>query len=226
MNDLGQHPTLVIDNLSALFAHPYDALGGKELIRTLQGFAKSMADNELLSIVLAGSDGKLKDFLYESSSASRLNVYDLATDISFEEAVTYLTCTCPQTSVNVTDVVKLVGGRLIHLRLAASKLAIGYNMESLKEDLFGLVKHELEIEIPPSSDSSVLSNTTWSVAKALLDSPERKLTYSHFSFLLKQLQERREKDYLIESNLFLISFGKTVQFQSPLVEAYVENLTT
>ena len=82
---------------------------------------------------------------------------------------------CPQTSVKVTDMVKLVGGRFIHSSLAASKLTIGYNMEHLKE-LFGLVKHELddlEIEIPPSSDSSVLPNTTWSVAKALLDSPER-----------------------------------------------------
>ena len=91
------------------------------------------------------------------------------------------------------------------------------------------MKHELdalEIEIPPSSDSSVPSNTTWSVAKALLDSPERKLTYSRFSFLLEQLQEKREKDNLIESNIFLISFGKSVQFQSPLVEAYFEKLTT
>ena len=106
--------------------------------------------------------------------------------------------------MNVTDVVELVGGRFMHLRLAASKLTAGSNMEVLKEDLFGLVGHELhdlEIKIPPSSASSVLSNTTWSVAKALLDSPERKLTYSHFSFLLKQLQERREKDNLIESNL-------------------------
>ena len=54
-----QHPTLFIDNLSALFSHPYDALGGKDIIRTLQGFAKTMADEALLSIVLAGSDGKL-----------------------------------------------------------------------------------------------------------------------------------------------------------------------
>ena len=76
--------------------------------------------------------------MYESSSASRLNVYDIATDISFEEAVTYFTCMCPQTSVKVTDVVKLVGGRFIHLRLAASKLTIGYNMEHLKQELFGI----------------------------------------------------------------------------------------
>ena len=187
-----------------------------------------MVDQALLSIVLAGSDGKLTDFLYESSLASRLNVYDVATDISFEEVVSYLTCMCPQTSVNITDVVKLVGGRFIHLRVAASKLTIGYNMERLKQDLFRLVKnelHDLAIEIPPSSDSSVLSNTTWSVAKALLDSPERKLTYSRFSLLLKQLQER-EKDNLLESNIFLISLDETVQFQSPVVEAYFEKLTT
>ena len=110
---------------------------------------------------------------------------------------------------------KLVGGRLIHLRLAASKLRIGYNMEDLKEELFGLVKHELHdlaIKIRPSSKSSVLLNTTWSVAKALLDSPERKLNYSQFSDLLQG-----EEDNLIES---------TVQFQSPLVEAYFEKLTT
>ena len=131
VKDLGQHPTLVIDHLSALFSPPYDALGGKELIRMLQGFAKSMADNALLSIVLAGSEGKLVDFLYESSSASRLDVYEIATDISPKEAETYLTCVCPQTAVNVTDVVKLVGGRLIHLRLAASILTRAYNMEHL-----------------------------------------------------------------------------------------------
>ena len=129
VKDREQHPTLVLDNLSALFAHPYDALGGKELIRTLQGFAKSMADNRLLSIVLAGSEGKLIDFLYESSLASRLAVYAMATDISFEEAVTYLTCRCPQTAMNVTDMVKLVGGRFIHLCLAAATLTTGYNLE-------------------------------------------------------------------------------------------------
>ena len=54
---------------------------GKELIQLLQKFAKSMADEGLLSIVLAGSEGKLIDFLYKSSSASRLHVYDIATDI-------------------------------------------------------------------------------------------------------------------------------------------------
>ena len=91
VEDMEQHPTLVIDNLSALFSHPYEA-SGKDLIQILQGFAKSMADTELLSIVLAGSEGKLVDFLYKSSSASRLHVYNFATDISFEEAVTYLTC--------------------------------------------------------------------------------------------------------------------------------------
>ena len=228
VKDMEQHPTLVIDNLSALFSHPYDALGGKELIRTLQGFAKSLADNRLLSIVLAGSEGKLIDFLYESSSASRLDVYDMATDISFEEAVTYLTGRCPQTAVKVTDVVKLVGGRFIHLCLAAATLTTGNNLDVLKKNLFGLVEHELadlKIELPPSSASSVLSNTTWRVAKALLDAPERKLTYSHFAFLLQELEER-EKANLSTSNLFLSSFGKTVYFQSPLVQAYFEKLTT
>ena len=125
-------PTLVIDNLSALF---YDA-PGKELIQLLQKFAKSMADKGLLSIVLAGSEGKLVDFLYQSSSsASRLHVYDIATDITFEEAVTYLKCMCPQTSAEVaTDMVKLVGGRFVHLRVAAFELALyPTNIKYIKE---------------------------------------------------------------------------------------------
>ena len=98
--------------------------------------------------------------------------------------------------MNVTDVVELVGGRFMHLRLAASKLTAGSNMEVLKEDLFGLVGHELhdlEIKIPPSSASSVLSNTTWSVAKALLDSPERKLTYSCFFPPGETSRKKRER---------------------------------
>ena len=49
--------------------------------------------------------------------------------------VSYLTCMCPQTSVNVTDVVKLVGGHFMHLCLAALKLRTGLNMELLKEYL-------------------------------------------------------------------------------------------
>ena len=62
--------------------------------------------------------------LYKSSSASRLHVYDIATDISFGEAVTYLKCMCPQTSAEVvTDMVKLVGGRFVHLRVASFELA-------------------------------------------------------------------------------------------------------
>ena len=63
---------------------------------------------------------------------------------------------CPHISVNVTDVVKLVGGRFMHLRLAALKLRTGLNMELLKEYLFGFVKDELEvleIKIPPSNES-------------------------------------------------------------------------
>ena len=74
--------------------------------------------------------------------------------------------------MKVTDVVKLVGGRFRHLCLAASTLTTGYNLACLKEKLFGLVEHELadlKRELPPSSASSVLSNTTWRVAKALLD---------------------------------------------------------
>ena len=214
--DMELPPTLVIDNLSAPFSKPYDASEGKDSIRILQGFAKSMADERLLSIVLAGSEGKLVNFLYHSSSASRLAPYTMAPDISFEEAVTYLTCRCPQTSVNITDVVKLVGGRFIHLRWAASTLKYGHNMEDLKDALFGFVSHELShlnIDLQrPSSDSSVLSNTTWTVAKALLDSPEGKITYKHVSALIKQLPEGTEKDNLLESNIFLISYYTDVQF--------------
>ena len=178
--DMEVPPTLVIDNLSALFSKPYDASEGKDSIRILQGFAKSMADERLLSIVLAGSEGKLVKFLYRSSSASRLVPYTMVPDISFEEAVTYLTCMCPQTSMNITDVVKLVGGRLIHLGWAASRLKYMHNMEDLKRALFSFVRHELShlnINLKrPSSNSSVLSNTTWTVAKAILDSPEGKIT--------------------------------------------------
>lgn len=227
--DMEQPPTLVIDNLSALFAKPYDAAEGKDAIQRLQGFAKSMADKRLMSIVVAGSEGHLVPFLYHSSSASRLE-YHLMTDLSFEEAVTYLTCMCPQTSVNVTDVVKLVGGRLIHLCLAAAKLKVLHTMEELKGVLFGLVRHELsdlKIDLQrPASDSSVLSNTTWNVAKALLDSPERTITYEHFSTLMKQLEEGPEKDNLLDSNILFIAYHTYVQFQSSLVQAYFEDLIT
>ena len=103
-------------------------------------------------------------------------------------------------------------------------------MEDLKGALFGFVRHELShlnINLQhPSSDSSVLSNTTWTVAKALLDSPEGKITYEHFSTLIKQLQEGTEKDNLLESNIFLISYHTDVQFQSSLVQAYFEELIT
>ena len=89
-----EQPTLIIDNLSGLLSDSYSD-SGKDLIQLLQGFAKSMADRELMSITFSGSEGSLLNLFYESLSASRLYVMDIWTDISLEEAQTYLKCMYP-----------------------------------------------------------------------------------------------------------------------------------
>ena len=230
VKDMDQHPTLVIDNVSVLFTEPYEA-SGHRLLRRLQTFAKSMADNRLLTIVLEGSEASLVDFLYQNSAASRLVQYAFEPDIAFEEAVSYVTCLCPQAAVkDVTAVVQLVGGRFIHLQVAARELNASNDLVSLKKTLFGFVTQELralEIRVPPCATSDLLANATWRVAQALQEAPEqeRRLTFSCFEAFLTNVPKPAVKK-LQASNLFLISaLDAAVTFQSPLVQAYFQRLT-
>ena len=195
----------------------------------LQEFAKVMADEGLLHVIMAGSEGTLVTFLHDSSAASRLQVLDFPPDISGDEAATYLKCMCPQISMDdVTSVVTLVGGRFIHLRLAADRLQAGDTIADIQKRLFGRVAEELDgLQVarePPSRLSSVLSNITWSVAKALLDAPEHTLPWAHVAAVLQPLENSSAKDQLVSSNIFLISkVTQTVRFQNRVVHNYFKS---
>lgn len=76
-------PTLMIDNISALFSAAYGH-SGLRLIKLVQEFGKAMADRGWISVVLAGFEGRFLDFLYRSSSASRILVTEMPPDISNE----------------------------------------------------------------------------------------------------------------------------------------------
>ena len=217
-------PTLVLDNVSALFSAYYEPVGG-ELVRMLQHFAKSMADRRMLTVVFAGSEGRLLNFFYQVSAASRLVVDAIKPDISAKEAVTYLRCIDPLISLDeASHWVTLVGGRFVLLNLVAGlKENKAHTMADIESSLFDLVRYELQtlqISIPPSSRSTTLANRTWDVVSTLLTSPKRELSYGDFLTLLEPCEDT---DSLIEGNIFFISFGKPVKFQSSLVEAFFKS---
>ena len=213
-------PTLLLDNISALFSAFYEPVGS-ELVRMLQHFAKSMADRGLLNVVFAGSEGRLLNFFYQVSAASRLVVNAVPPDISVKEAVTYLKCIDPLISLDeASHWVTLVGGRFVLLKLVTVLKKNGHTIADIESSLFDLVRYELQtlkISIPPSSRSTTLANRTWDVVSTLLTSPKRELSYGDFLTLLEPCEDT---DSLIEGNIFFISFGKPVKFRSSLVEAY------
>ena len=198
---------------------------GSDLVRILQYFAKSVADRGLLTVVFAGSEGRLLNFFYQVSAASRLMVHAVPPDISAEEAVTYLRCIAPLISLDeASQWVTLVGGRFVLLKLVAALKKVETNtIADIENSLFDLVRYELEtlnLSIPPSSWSTTLANRTWDVVRTLLTSPERELSYGAFLHLLEPCED---KDSLIESNIFYISFGKPVKFHSSLVKAFFKS---
>ena len=222
---MDEPPTLVLDNMSALLS-AYYAPVGSDLVRMLQYFAKAVADRGLLTVVFAGSEGRLLNFFYQVSAASRLMVHAVPPDISAEEAVTYLRCITPLISLDeASHWVTLVGGRFVLLKLVAALKKVETNtIADIENSLFDLVRYELEtlhISLPPSSWSTTLANRTWAVVRTLLTSPERELSYGNFLHLLEPCED---KESLIESNLFYISFGKPVKFQSSLVQAFFKSL--
>ena len=168
------------------------------------------------------SGGRLLNFFYQVSAASRLVVNAVPPDISAKEAVTYLKCIDPLISLDeASHWVTLVGGRFVLLKLVAVlKKNKANTIADIESSLFDLVRYELQtlkISIPPSSRSTTLANRTWDVVSTLLTSPKRELSYGDFLTLLEPCEDT---DSLIESNIFFISFGKPVKFQSSLVEAY------
>lgn len=67
-----------------------------------------------------------------------------------------------ETSVNITDVVNLVGGRLMHLRWASDILSSNNSYTESKDLLLSIVRDELyrlNVELPPSAESNVPSIT-------------------------------------------------------------------
>ena len=152
-----------------------------------------MADEGLLTVILAGSEGKIKKTLRASSSYSRLSVYNIIPDIPSNAAREYLRCRQPKVPEETVDtIVETVGGRLLHLVFSASHLAKNKTVVEIQQLLCDQVTgslKDLKIKVPPSMGSSMLSNATWAVALAILASKDEYIAFNQYRALMVHTDE-------------------------------------
>ena len=132
-------PVLVIHNVGALLSN--DKGEGKDILYLLQDFAKTIADERILTVVFAASDGQVFSLFFARSAGSRLYVPTVIGDISHQQALEYLNCMCPDhvSTDAINQTVDLVGGRFVHLQMAAVILARFSDFSLIRNELFTTV---------------------------------------------------------------------------------------
>jgi len=112
--DFGKVPVLIIDGVDIL-AKKY-----KEICCQLVSYAKVLANDDELKLVLVSSEGTILPLIKHLSGTNRALMYEVG-DITDKEAENYLV----QVGVEPEKAKKLVnviGGRLVHLRTSVALL--------------------------------------------------------------------------------------------------------
>ena len=222
-------PILIIDHVNLLL----DQQDTKEILFMLQGFAKTMADERLLTFYFASSEGKVYNILLEKPVGSRLVIFHDNWELSNEEAVNYLYCQCSSFAPNDTiiEIVDIVGGhftQLIQVREIFLKEA-AINLVDVKNELFFLnVISKLKLldisETPPTSKTGhALTEVTWSLAEKLLVATDNMIRFGEDN-LWKKLSSD-EKNKLERAYIFDIDWiRQKITFQSTLVHSYFKEV--
>ena len=110
--DYGKVPVLIIDNANKI---------SKEELNQIQDFAKLASDREIANVVFVTSDGHVPRHMMERSSWSRHGSILEISDASRKEALQYLKLLGID-SEKAIEIYELVGGRMVHLNLAAKEV--------------------------------------------------------------------------------------------------------
>lgn len=219
------HPILVLDNVAHLMH--IESSEGEEILRVLQDFAKTVADEKLLTIIFASSEGTVPKLFTSRSSKSRLTSL-FVNDISDGDAIKYLKCRLPAFSnETIIKTVELLGGRFALLNYAIIHHLAGSSMEELQISLFMEVERELGSIIQRRFDgTNPVIKTIMSIARNILHSKEKQITENEFNKLLQPLYNEglhESINRLVSSNVFLIRH-LYVKFQSKMIEQYFKTL--
>jgi hypothetical protein len=136
----------------------------------------------MLTILFACSDGHVPDFFLKRSSSSRLRMFYID-DIPIDDAIEYLKCSVPQSSVETfKKAVDLVGGRFADLIKVAVELNSGNGLDALRNNLFANVEKEIERSIGViklnlyGNITHDLAIMTMQIARSILDSKDKQIT--------------------------------------------------
>ena len=221
----GHRPFLVIDNIGALF----NRVEGENILEVLQDFAKEAADNRMLTILFASSDGHVPNFFLQRSSSSRLQMLYMD-DIHIDDAIEYLKCSVPQSSVETFEkAVDLVGGRFADLIKVTVGLNYGSGLDELQDNLFANADNELQRSIGVQVNlygniTHDLAILTMQIARSILDSKDKQITIGELNELLKPFNTEQNQDginRLLSSNIFM-ERKRCIKFESTLMQSYFE----
>jgi KaiC/GvpD/RAD55 family RecA-like ATPase len=220
-------PILIIDHVNLLLD---ESAPETIVVHTLQAFAKRMADERLITIYFASSEGKVYNLFHQKSASSRLVIFPHRTwDLPRIEAVKYLECLCQFASNDIiTEVIDVVGGHFTHMIAASAILKLkwdsGVNLEEVKNELFETVIGDLESlhisKTPPKNKTNhILTDVTWSLVRSIIAATNNQIRLGVENILENLTQE--EKDQLTRANIFYFDWiGQYVTFQSTLVHSY------
>ena len=217
-------PILIIDHVNLLLD---ESAPETAVVRTLQAFAKRMADERLITIYFASSEGKVYNLFHHKSASSRLVILfpHRTWDLPRIEAVKYLECLCQFASNDIiTEIIDVVGGHFTHMLAASAILVLKRDSEEVKNELFETVIGDLESlhisKTPPKSKTNhILTDVTWSLARSIIAATNNQLSLGVENILENLTQE--EKDQLTRANIFWTR--QYVTFQSTLVHSYFKS---
>ena len=213
-------PVLIIDNVNFLVEQKKE-----NILFMLQKFAKTMADERLLTVYLVSSQGKVYKTLTQKRESSRMVPHPHRQWELFErEAVNFLHCQCPLIPKDtLTKVVDIVGGHFAHLFQASSMLNDSANTpEKIKQQLFSADVFErlnvLKKRAPPSKTGHRWIDLAWSLARKIIAAPDNKIS---FDDELWQSLPDDEQNVLETAYLFDIDWMmRNITFQTTLVHSY------
>ena len=144
IKDAAERYTKRYGDMPVLFLDGCDILAKRDasVVETLIQFAKTFADDRVMTIVLVSSDGSILPILHKSSLCTARSVIFEVGDISDESAIKYLTSNGLPQNVS-TEVTKYVGGRLVHLNHSLSCYVNGDG----PNDVIVKIKKKIESEL-------------------------------------------------------------------------------
>ena len=198
--------SLILDGIDEVAK--YEAEGrGRSILRTLQTFAKNMADKSLMHVVFVTSDGLALPFLSKSSAISRASLFEVG-DISDTQAVDYLEHRGVSRE-NATRAVKfLTGGRFEIILDFYRSFQAGESFEEILSSRHGQIGDTLSRLNMPCNHI---------LFRAIYKEPL--LNYMEF----RQLNVSREvQEDLVKSNVLSQHVRKRYSFHDRSVKSFFE----